>query len=315
MQVRVPKLAQECVDPLMEPRIGTLNAIGFGTKPLQKPKRMELSALVLGLLTHENKMRTLRTRVKRRGWLRPRHYMLRMGGSDVRSRSFVQRLFRNQNPVEVFADAPAPNFAPDWNMPPTAPMLVAIRSVEGKRVPRMMKWGLVPAWAKDDKLQYSTFNARSEEFTAKPAFRDAWKRGRRCLVVTDGFYEWKKLDPKGKKKQAYAISMRDDGEMVMAGLWSNWKSRTSGEEIPTCTVLTCDPNKSMAELHDRMPVILAESDWPAWLGEEPATEQELLALLKPCPDEVLKSWAVDNRVGNVRNQGPEFARPIEPALA
>jgi len=92
--------------------------------------------------------------------------------------------------------------------------------------------------------------------------------------------------------------------MVMAGLWSNWKSRASGEEIPTCTVLTCVPNKSMAELHDRMPVILAESDWPAWLGETPATEQELLALLKPCPDELLKFWAVDNRVGNVRNQVP-----------
>jgi hypothetical protein len=87
----------------------------------------------------------------------------------------------------------APNVAPDWNKPPTAPMLVAIRSVNGERVPKMMKWGLIPHWAKDDKLQFSTFNARAEEFTTKPAFRDAWKRGQRCLVVTDGFYEWKKL--------------------------------------------------------------------------------------------------------------------------
>jgi putative SOS response-associated peptidase YedK len=96
----------------------------------------------------------------------------------------------------------APNFEPDWNKPPTAPMLVAIRSVNGERVPKMMKWGLIPHWAKDDKLQYSTFNARAEEFTTKPAFRDVWKRSQRCLVVTDGFYEWKKLDEKGKLKQA-----------------------------------------------------------------------------------------------------------------
>jgi putative SOS response-associated peptidase YedK len=118
-------------------------------------------------------------------------------------------------------DAPAPNFAPDWNMPPTAPMLVAIRSVDGKRMPRMLKWGLIPHWAKDEKIQYSTHNARAEEFTSKPAFKDAWKRGQRCLVVTNGFYEWKKLDEKGKKKQAYAIGMHDDSEMVMAGLWSS----------------------------------------------------------------------------------------------
>jgi putative SOS response-associated peptidase YedK len=96
-------------------------------------------------------------------------------------------------------DAPAPNFEPDWNKPPTAPMLVAIRSVDGKRLPKMMKWGLIPRWAKDEKIQYSTHNARSEEFRNKPAFRDAWKRGQRCLVVTDGYYEWKVLDPKGKK--------------------------------------------------------------------------------------------------------------------
>ena len=81
-------------------------------------------------------------------------------------------------------------------------MFVAIRSVDGKRTPKMMRWGLLPHWAKDEKIAYSTFNARAEEFTAKPAFRDAWNRGQRCLVVTDGFYEWKKLDPKGQRETA-----------------------------------------------------------------------------------------------------------------
>jgi putative SOS response-associated peptidase YedK len=108
--------------------------------------------------------------------------------------------------------------------------------------------------------------------------------------------------------------MHDDSEMVMAGLWSNWKSPASGEDIFTCTVMTCAPNDAMAELHDRMPAILAERDWPKWLGEEPATEQDLLALLKPCPDEALKIWPVDNAVGNVRNKGSQLIRPTEPAL-
>jgi putative SOS response-associated peptidase YedK len=115
-------------------------------------------------------------------------------------------------------DAPAPNYEADYNKPPTMPMLVAMRSVDGRRVPQMMKWGLIPHWAKDSKLQYSTFNARSEEFTTKAAFKDAWRWGQRCLVITNGFYERKTLDPKGKTKQAYVIGMADDSEMVMAGL-------------------------------------------------------------------------------------------------
>jgi putative SOS response-associated peptidase YedK len=205
-------------------------------------------------------------------------------------------------------DSLAPNFEPDWNKPPTSPMLVAIRNVEGQRVPKMMKWGLVPSWAKDEKLAYSTFNARSEEFTDKPAFRDAWKRGQRCLVITDGFYEWKKITL--KEKQPYAIAMADDSQMVMAGLWSTWRNPVTGEEMTSCTVLTCTPNDVMAELHDRMPVILGEADWPKWLGEEPATNEQLLDLLTACPDEWLKIWPVDKKVGNVRNQGAELMLPI-----
>ncbi len=204
----------------------------------------------------------------------------------------------------------APNFEQDWNKPPTAPMLVAIRSVNGERIPKTMKWGLIPHWAKDDRLQYSTFNARAEEFTTKPAFRDAWKRGQRCLVVTDGFYEWKKLDAQGKVKQPHAIAMADNAQMVMAGLWAKWKSPMPGEEVLSCTILTCEPNKAMRELHDRMPVILAENDWPKWLGEEPASEQDLLALLRPCQDEILKIWRVDKIVGNVRNNGSQLILPV-----
>jgi len=127
-------------------------------------------------------------------------------------------------------DAPAPNFEREWNLPPTERVLVAIRSVDGKRTPKMMRWGLLPHWAKDEKISFSTFNARAEEFTTKPAFRDAWDRGQRCLVVTDGFYEWKKLDPKSKEKQPYAVAMADAAPMVMAGFWNSWNS-PSGEKV------------------------------------------------------------------------------------
>jgi putative SOS response-associated peptidase YedK len=209
-------------------------------------------------------------------------------------------------------DAPAPNFALDWSKPPTEPMLVAIRSVDGKRAPRMMKWGLTPHWAKDDKLQFSTFKARAEDFATKPSFRDVCKWDHRCLVLTDGFYEWKKLDPKGKHKQPYAIAMADDEQMVMAGIWAKWKS-PKGEEVLSCTVLTCEPNKLISELHYRMPVILPEGEWPKWLGEEPATEDELLAMLKPCADESLKMWPVDRMVGNVKNNGAQLLTPAQEA--
>jgi len=95
--------------------------------------------------------------------------------------------------------------------------------------------------------------------------------------------------------------------MILAGLWSRWKDPKTGSEVLSCTIPTFAPNDVMAELHDRMPVILAESDWPQWLGEEPASEDELLALLKPCPDEALKIWPVDKAVGNVKNTGPQLA--------
>jgi putative SOS response-associated peptidase YedK len=114
--------------------------------------------------------------------------------------------------------------------------------------------------------------------------------------------------------RGYAVAMATGGEMVMAGLWSTWRDPANGEEVQSCTVLTCAPNDAMAEIHNRMPVILDETDWPRWLGEESAGEADLLALLRPCPDDWLKIWRVDNKVGNVKNTGPELILPIEEPL-
>jgi putative SOS response-associated peptidase YedK len=202
------------------------------------------------------------------------------------------------------ATAPAPNIPPSWNVPPTGDLLVATYTADGRRVSESMRWGLIPGWAKDLTVGYSTFNARADTVTTKPAFWNAWKKGQRCLVVTDGFYEWRKSD-----KQPFAIGMADDGLMVMAGLWDEWTS-PAGERIKSCTVITTDANDVVGALHDRMPVILDEVDWPKWLGEESATEDELKALLVPCPPECVKVWPVNKRVGNVRNNGRELVEPL-----
>ena len=103
------------------------------------------------------------------------HVRLATGYSEIKIR------------LKFAPDASAPNYEPDWNKPPTAPILVEVRENDGRRIPKMIRWGLLPSWSKDEKISYSTFNARSEEFTNKPAFRDAWKRGQTCLIVTDGF--------------------------------------------------------------------------------------------------------------------------------
>jgi putative SOS response-associated peptidase YedK len=155
-----------------------------------------------------------------------------------------------------------------------------------------MRWGLVPWWAKDIKVGFSSINARAETVDTNPAFRDAWKKGQRCLVVTDGFYEWKKPE-----KQPYAVAMTDKSQMIM-------------ERIKSCTIITCPPNALMGMLHDRMPVILAEEDWAKWLGEEPATNDELKALLVPFKDDALTMWPVNRqKIGNVRNKDREVAEP------
>jgi len=196
------------------------------------------------------------------------------------------------------------NMPPSWNVPPTGDMLVAVRSEAGTRTSEVMRWGLLPSWAKEPKLAYSTFNARADTIDTKPVFRGAWKAGRRCLVIIDGFYEWRKRD-----KQSFAVDMADGSLMTVAGLWEEWRSPEQ-ERTKTVTIITTDANERMAEIHDRMPVILAEKDWPRWLGEEPAALDELKAFVVPCPSDWLNTWPVDKRVGNVRNNDPGLVRPI-----
>jgi putative SOS response-associated peptidase YedK len=140
----------------------------------------------------------------------------------------------------------------------------------GERSLDLLRWGLVPFWAKDIKVGFSNINAKAEGIEGKPAFRGAFQR-RRCLVPVDNFYEWKRV---AAGKQPYAIALADRGLMALAGLWENWRS-PAGEWVRSFAIITTTPNELCAELHDRMPVVLSRDVWPEWLGEEPADAARL----------------------------------------
>jgi putative SOS response-associated peptidase YedK len=126
-------------------------------------------------------------------------------------------------------------------------------------------------------------------------------------VPVDNFYEWKKVDG---GKQPYAIALADRRLMALAGLWENWRSPSSGERVRSFAIITTEPNELCAQLHNRMPVVLAPEAWPAWLGEEPAGEAQLKALLAPYPSNGMVCWPVSARVGNVKNNDPGLIEPI-----
>jgi putative SOS response-associated peptidase YedK len=204
---------------------------------------------------------------------------------------------------------PASNIAPSWNVASTDPLpVVRYDTRAGERSLDVMRWGLVPFWAKDIKVGFANINAKAEGIEGKPAFREAFQR-RRCLVPVDNFYEWKKT-PTGK--QPYAIALADRRLMALAGLWEMWRS-SAGERVRSFAIITTTPNELCAELHNRMPVVLKPAAWPVWLGEEPADAPQLKALLAPYPSEEMVAWPVSARVGNVKNNDPSLIEPIAAA--
>ena len=204
--------------------------------------------------------------------------------------------------IELKLDQPPLNLQQRWNVPPTEAVL-AVRSVAGQRHAGLMRWGMIPHWAKDLRVG-NTFNARAESVTTKPTFRAAWREGRRCLMVIDGFYEWRESD-----RQPYSVAMTDGRLMATAGLWQDWTS-PDGDVIETVTMITTAANATMATFHHRMPVILTADQWPAWLGETPADEAALLAMLAPCAPDLIRARQVSTRVGNVRNDDAGLVAPV-----
>jgi putative SOS response-associated peptidase YedK len=206
---------------------------------------------------------------------------------------------------------PLPNVKQRYNAAPAQDLPIVLRDPEsGERRLEALRWGLIPSWAKDVKIFYSTINAMAETIATAPAFRDAFK-SRRCLVPADGFYEWKKLD--ANTKQPYRFAMTDGTPFAVAGLWERWKEPESGETVRSFTIITRKPNTLCAPIHNRMPVIVDAADWQTWLGEVPVTSDELHAVLRPFPAELMEAHEIGPRIGNVKNDDAALIERLNPA--
>jgi putative SOS response-associated peptidase YedK len=179
------------------------------------------------------------------------------------------------------SDTLAPNLQPSWNVAPTQDIGVIVAE-GGGRILKTMRWGLVPSWAKDEKIGNSLINARLESAATKPAFRAAWK-ARRCLIPASGFYEWRTAAVPGKPKpakQPFYIARKDGLPLTFAGLWERW--RAGG--LLSCTILTTDAAGAIRQLHDRMPVVLAADGIEAWLGGgEPVPSEAAIEIVRVSP--------------------------------
>jgi putative SOS response-associated peptidase YedK len=221
--------------------------------------------------------------------------------------------FARRSTREVLADwfgvdlEDTPAFAPSYNVAPQSVQPVMRLGRDSARPEfALMRWGLVPFWAKDAKIGYTTINARAEEAASKPAFREALRK-RRCLIPADAFYEWERSDP--KNKQAFAIGLKSGEPYAFAGLWEYWRPK-QGEPLESFSILTTDANEIVEPIHNRMPVILARKDYGRWL--EPSAQERLpIDLLRPFPAEETVAWPVSNRVGNVRNDDADLLAPAQ----
>lgn len=187
-----------------------------------------------------------------------------------------------------------------FNIAPTQSIL-AVRQIEDEREVALLKWGLIPSWAKDDSMSARLINARSETVSEKPAFREAFKR-RRCIIPADGFYEWKR---EGKGKQPFFFSMRDGRLFGFAGLWDRWKDE-GGRVIESCTILTTEANEVLRPVHDRMPVILHPETYGRWLEDDARAVGSLKELLGPYPASEMTAHPVSAQVNSPRNQGEDL---------
>jgi len=211
-----------------------------------------------------------------------------------------EELARRYNiPIPTQTDLPI-----SWNIAPGENVLVVrYNSQTGRRSLDALRWGLIPSWAKDEKIAYKTINARMETVDTAPSFRSAFKK-RRCLIPADGFYEWRKT---GGPKLPYSIGMKDDRPFVFAGLWEGWKAPSSDDWLRTCTIITTESNELLAQIHNRMPVILPEEYHAAGLGETETVD--LKALLQSFPASEMRIVEISPRVNSPKNNDPDIVRP------
>jgi putative SOS response-associated peptidase YedK len=212
--------------------------------------------------------------------------------------------------ADIFEVDVLPEILPRYNVAPSQQVPV-VKASDGVRSLAMHRWGLIPFWAKDKRIGYKTINARGETVASKPAFRASFKK-KRCLIVADGFYEWKRLSK--KDKIPHHIQVRDGKPFAMAGLWAKWTDPDAEDpedaDVYSCSIVTIGPNELMDGIHDRMPVILDPADWHAWLAEDTPKEQ-LQELIRPFPADRMMAHAVSTYVNDARHQGPECQEPYE----
>lgn len=214
------------------------------------------------------------------------------------------------------------NFQADYNVAPTREKVTVVdrhpRDEEGTPDPdttvrslRVMRWGLIPHWAKDKSIGAKMINARAESAATKPAFRNSLAR-RRCLVPADGWYEWRK---DGGTKQPFFMTTTDGSSLAFAGLWATWRDKEAPEADPlvSYTVLTTDAVGQLTDIHDRMPLLLPRESWAAWLDPDVEDVSELLGPPPPELVSALELRPVSSAVNSVRNNGPELTDRFEPA--
>ncbi len=192
-----------------------------------------------------------------------------------------------------------------YNIAPTQAVVAARESADDVRELVKLKWGLVPAWAKDPGIGSRLINARSETVAEKPAFKGAL-RLRRCLIPADGFYEWARTET--GNKQPFYFRMKDERPFAFAGLWERWGD--GRETIESCTILTTEANEVLSPMHDRMPVIVAPGDYGLWLDQKVTKADQLTPLLRPYPAADMTSHPVSTSVNNPRYDGEDLLAPL-----
>ena len=208
-----------------------------------------------------------------------------------------------------FGYADTPNFPARYNVAPTQPIGVVCLDREGMRRFRLMRWGLLPSFVKDPKQFPTLINARSEDVLEKPSFRNAM-RWRRCLVPADGFYEW--TGAKGKRRP-FLLRPREPQPIAFAGLYERWRDGRGGE-IDTVAILTCPANRTIAPLHDRMPVVLPREHFEAWLDVKGTAPEAASAFLQPASDDLFEAIELDPKINDSRKDEPGIQEPLAPSL-
>src|SRR5258705_5938059 len=206
--------------------------------------------------------------------------------------------------IRLFFQYPEqPNFPARYNVAPTQPIPI-VRLAEGRRQFALLRWGLIPAWVKDPRAFSLLINARGESVNDKPAFRNAMKR-RRCLIPADGFYEWK---AEGSRRRPYVVRPKDGGPIAFAGLWESWMG-PNGEEMETAAIVTTAASRSIAHIHDRMPVIVPPEAFDFWL--DPNVDGEMAAsVIAPARDALIEAYELSSAVNRTANDSALLIEPL-----